>query len=241
MVKIVVHITKVIIAVVASLLLSSCGFEQVKGNGNTVTKSRTVNASFNAISAERGLEVIIEQQNITSITVEADENLHEHIKTEVNDGELKITSDVNISDAAVKRITVSLPNIESIQSSSAAQVRSRNTLKGENIELSSSSGSALEVSVEAGSVTCDSSSGSRLTVKGKTGKLETNSSSGSTIDAKALTANSVIADASSGSSTYTNPVQNLSAEASSGANVQYINAPANLSKNTSSGGSVSQE
>lgn len=244
MIKVIVHVTKVIIAIAASLLLLSCGidgFKHVDGNGKVATKSRPVTGTFKAINAERGLEVIIEQQSTISITVEADENLQQHIKTEIVDGELQISSDVNINDAAAKRIIVRMPVIESIETSSSAHVKSKNTLKGDAIAISGSSGSFIEVSLEANSINCDASSGSHLTISGKTESLETDSSSGSHIDAKGLTAKNVISNVSSGAHTYTNPTESLKGDASSGGHIYYVNAPASINKNTSSGGSINKE
>ena len=240
MIKVIVHVTKAIVAIVASLLLLSCG-TGIEGSGNVVTQKRPVEADFKSVSAGRGLEVLIEQKGTRSITVEADDNLQQHIKTEIVDGELKIYSDVNIGKAEAKRVIVSLPTIESIESESGASVRSKNTLKGDSMELGSSSGSNLEVTVEAKNLSCEASSGSQLTVNGQAENLETDSSSGSRVNAKGLSAKNVRSNASSGGSALVNPSQNLSAEASSGGNINYVNTPGNLSKNTSSGGSVSQE
>jgi len=245
MTKIIVYLTKTIVAVIAALAFSSCdfvgNFKQVDGTGNVQTKQRTVSGDFRGVSAGNGLEVIIEQGKGQMITVEADANLHEHIKTEVENGWLKISADVNIGVAEAKRIIVRLHDIEGIESGSGAQVSGRNTLKEESIELSSSSGSSLDVAVEAKNVSCESSSGSSLKVSGVAINLQTESSSGSTLNAKELKARIVTSEASSGSTTTVNAQDNLSADASSGGSIVFVNAPENVQKNTSSGGSVSQQ
>lgn len=241
MVKVIVHVTKAIVAVILTLLCVSCGFERVDGSGNVVTQNRNITQEFNAVAASGGLEVIIEQGSERAVIVEADDNLQEHIKTEVTGKELKISSDVNIGSSGAKKVIVKLPAIESIEASSGSNVKSRNTLKNKSINLATSSGSSMEVTVDAKDTTCKSSSGSGLNVSGKTEKLETDSSSGSTLNAKELSANDVNAEASSGSSISVNPLQSLSAKASSGGSVKYVSTPNKLDKKISSGGSVSQE
>lgn len=240
MTRIIVHITKIVIAAITALLLASCGIE-VRGSGNVVTQKRNADADFTSVSASNGLEVIIEQKAEKSITVEADDNLQEHIKTEVSKGELVISSDVNIRKASSKKVIVTMPSVKSIESSSGSSVTSKNTIKGESLDLSTSSGSHLEVDVDVKSLKSDSSSGSHLTVRGKTDRFETDSSSGSHITAKDLTASYVDSEASSGSHTTVNPANELSAQASSGGHIYYVSTPEKLNKQTSSGGSVSQD
>ncbi|NDI98298.1 DUF2807 domain-containing protein [Flavobacterium sp. LaA7.5] len=252
MIKVIIHITKVIIAVITALLFSSCVFsgengkngsngvfsQRVSGNGNVIEQDRNITQSFTYIAAGNGLEVLLEQGNQTSVTVEADENLQQYIKTEVDDNELKIYTDANITNAKAKKITVRMPEIKGISTSSSASVTNKTLIKAENLNLSSSSGSNLNVTIDTENVACESSSGSTITVRGNTTQLTTDSSSGSSLNAKGLTAKSVTAEASSGSNTSLNPQESLNADASSGANIQYITVPKQLNKETSSGGSI---
>mgnify|MGYP006144834329 CR=1 FL=1 len=241
MVKVIIHITKVVVAAILTLLCVSCGFERVNGSGNVVTQNRNITEEFTAVAASSGIDVVIEQGNERAVIVEADDNLQEHIKTDVRGKELKVSSDVSIGRSGSKKVIVKLPVIESIEASSGSSVKSRNTLKNSSMALSTSSGSSMEVIISSKDATCKSSSGSGLTVSGKADKLKTDSSSGSTINAKELNANNVTAEASSGSTTYINPVKSLSAKASSGSTVKYMRTPDKLDKKVSSGGSVLQD
>lgn len=250
MIKIIVHVTKVILAVITTLLVSSCSFtdkngsffgsEHVSGSGNVVTQNRDVTQNFSYISAKNGLRVYVEQGSKTSITVEADDNLQEHIITEIEDDELVIYTDANIDNAEAKRITVTLPEIKGLAASSSALLKSNSVLKSETLNLSTSSGSNLNVAVEANNVTCESSSGSRMTVQGNTAELTTDSSSGSNLDAKGLTAKYVTSESSSGSHVAINPSKSLEAKASSGSHISYKNVPKQIKVKTSSGGSINE-
>lgn len=244
MIKVIVHVAKAIVAAITALLFYSCGFgdfKTVDGNGNVTTQTRTVAGEFNGISASKGLEVIIEPGSESSITVEADENLHSHITTVVENGVLEINADVNIGNAASKKVIVKLPDIGSIESSGGASVKSNAPIKGKALELSASGGASLNLSVEVKNLSCESSSGSSLEVSGQAQDLQAEASSGSTLDAAKLTAGSIQSDASSGGTCIVNPTDKLSADASSGGSVLYVNTPSNLDKKTSSGGSVKQQ
>jgi hypothetical protein len=235
-------ITKTILLVFLSVFSISCQFKGIEGSGNVTTENRSINSSFKSIEVEKALEVVVEQSDITSLTVIADDNLQKHIITKVTNGILHISSDINnYHNVKSKKVIVKMPIIEGIQVSSAAYLQSRNTLKSNTISINSSSGAKVEVSVEADKAYCESSSGSQIIVKGKAISLETSSSSGSSIDAKELLSNDILADASSGSSINVYPIRSLKAEASSGANIIYFNTPKNLDKKTSSGGNIDKE
>ncbi|MFT3795593.1 head GIN domain-containing protein [Flavobacterium sp.] len=246
MMRFILFITKIIVATTIALLFASCRFDVdlgpgLEGDGNVVTENRNNDTPFTAIEISRGLELEVEQSSERSISVVADKNLQQHITTEVNNGILTITTDVDINDASSKKIIVKLPDITSLQASSGAFIESLNTIKGQNIGLTTSSAGEIKISVEADNVTVESSSGSNVRLKGKAFKLETDASSGSVIDAEAMLANDVISDASSGSVTSVYPLGSLKAEASSGSSVTYHNEPKNISRDASSGGSITKE
>ena len=238
----IVQLTKIGAVIMICLLVSSCQFQGIKGSGNVTTENRNIHSDFKSIEVEKALEVVLEQSDVTSVTVVADDNLQKHITTNVTNGVLSISSDINnYHNVKSKKVIVKMPTIEGIQVSSAASLQSRNTIKGNIISINSSSGAKVEITIEADKTYCESSSGSQIIVKGKSISLETSSSSGSSIDAKELLSNDVMADASSGSSITVYPLRSLTAEASSGSNIIYYNSPKNLNKKTSSGGNIGKE
>lgn len=242
MIKVIEHIARVIVAAAVALLCLSCDFfKKVDGSGNVTTENRTLKGDFTSVTATNGLEVIIVQSNEKSVTVEADDNLHQHIITEVSGGNLEISSDVNIRNAASKTITVKMPIITGIESNSGGQARSTSTIKADKLELTSTSGSEIEVSVESKEITCESSAGSKLKVTGSTENLEAEAANGSYLYTDNLVAKKVRAEASSGANLYTNPTEALKAEASSGGHIYYKTTPGELDKKVSTGGTVSQQ
>ncbi|NJM79071.1 MAG: DUF2807 domain-containing protein [Flavobacterium sp.] len=245
MIKIIIQITKIVIAIVTALLFQSCingswNKETISGNGNVATTTRTVTNNFNAVHAKTGLDIRIEQGNTTKIEVQADENLQEHIFTEVKNGILTIYSDANILNSEAQKVYITVPNLNKIKSSSGANVKSENKLNFEKLVLDSSSGSLIEIEVASQSLSCESSSGSSIIVKGKTNTLDSQSSSGSTINLEELIAEKAKANSSSGSSTIVNVTNDLNAHASSGSSISYVSKPNSLMIDESSGGSVTQ-
>jgi len=138
-------------------------------------------------------------------------------------------------------VNVKMPEINGLTTSSGSEISSSKTLISNNINAKSSSGSHINIDVEADAITLETSSGSNIEAKGKALKLETSSSSGSQINAKNLMANEVIAQTTSGSNTSVYPIVKLEAKASSGSSINYHKVPKTLTKEESSGGSVSGE
>jgi hypothetical protein len=243
MMKFIVYLTKTIVALITALLFSSCQYSidlgnAIKGSGNVTSVNRPVSGEFTNIEVSHGIDVEVTQSDAKSIEVKADDNIIEFITTDIVDGTLKIELEKSVKNTKSKTVFVSLPNIESLRTSSGANLKSKNMLIVSSLETKASSGSEININVEAERITFDSSSGSDIKAKGKALKLEAEASSGSHIDANQLLTNDVLARSSSGSSINVHPILSLNAKASSGSNINYHNTPKTLSKVTSSGGSV---
>ena len=233
-----------LVALFLTLSLASCNAnlnlgDGIDGSGNVVTEKRTIEAPFTKIDASTGVEVIVEQGATTEVEVEVDDNLMEHIVTRVENGTLIVKIDGNINTMESAIVRVSTKTIEGLESSSGATIRSKNTLKGTNLALKSSSGSTINTDLEYEKVSSESTSGSEIKLSGKALALDTKSSSGSEIDAKDLAANEITAQSTSGSNTTVNPIVLLNAKASSGSSIEYVKKPKKVIKEENSGGSVS--
>ncbi|KQB41680.1 head GIN domain-containing protein [Flavobacterium aquidurense] len=243
MIKIIIHITKFIIATVTALLFASCNFNvnSIEGSGHVTTEKRIVEGDFTKVSVSNAIDLVIIQSDSNEIVVEADDNLQKEITTKVENGTLLIKCKYgSFHDVTKKKVTVKMPKIDKLDASSASTVMSQGLLQGEHIDLETSSAATMDVNVEYDNITVDSGSGSTLSLKGKALRIKTSASSGSSINANKLLANEVDAEASSGASTNVHPIVSLKAKASSGASINYDVAPKTIEKTASSGGSISQ-
>lgn len=246
MIKIITFITKFILITLAALLFASCNeiinHRNITGSGNITTEKRNVNGDFKNIEVSNAIDVVIEQADVTEVIVEADDNLQKAIVTKVENGVLIIGCDYNsFTNIGSKKVTVKMPVINGFEASSAATIKSKNVLKGDNINISASSGSNINVNVEFDNISLDSDSAGNITVLGKTLQLKTSASSGSVINAEDLLANEVIAEVSSGANINTHPILSLNAEASSGGSITYNSDPKSIQQNSNSGGSINRQ
>lgn len=246
MTKFILYCVKGITALLIALLLSSCNgkFElgnSITGSGKVVTEVRDVN-SFDKVSVCCGLECIIEQSDTFKVTVEADDNLIKKISTKVENGTLIISTDYsNFLKVKSRKITVKMPVIKSLETTSGSSLITSKTIHETSVNLKTSSGSEMNVNIESDTLRLESSSGSEQKIKGKALVLFTSSSSGSSIMADDLLANEVSSQSTSGSSTEISPLVSLKAKASSGSSIEYKNIPKTIHKEETSGGSVSKD
>ena len=239
-------ITKFISALIVSLLLVSCQFNGdfgfgVRGNGDVETVERSLNEDFNEIKVSRGLDVYLTQSDVVSLSVEADENLHDIIITEVENGVLRITTDENISYAKSKKVMLSFKDIKKISATSGSDVFSTNTIVADNLELTTTSGSDMEIAIEVQTVECKSTSGSDLRISGTTTKLLAEATSGSDIKAGNLKAKISEARATSGSDITLNTSEELYAKATSGGDIKYYGNPEKITKKDGVSGSIRKQ
>ena len=239
-------ISKFITALIVSILMVSCQFNGdfgfgVRGNGDVETVERSISDDFNEIKVSRGLDVYLTQSDNVSLFVEADENLHDIIITEVDNGVLRITTDENIAFSKSRKVMVSFKDIQKITATSGSDVFSTNTIVTDNLELSTTSGSDMELDVNAQVVDCSSTSGSDLRVSGTTNKLYASATSGSDIKAGNLKAKISEARATSGSDITLNTSEELYAKATSGADIKYYGNPEKVTTKDGVSGSVKKQ
>ncbi len=236
-------IKKLSVLLFVSIFISSCGvdmFNRIDGNRNVVTQKRKIHEDFTKVKVSTGLDLYIRQGDKVSLTVEADENLHDIIITEVDNGRLKIYSEKNIWRAKARKVYLTVTDIEELKATSGSDAYSENTLKVKDFELSVSSGADANISVDADNITTSASSGADLRVSGKANTHYSSASSGSSINAYALKSRDVTVKVSSGADINIHASESINARASSGGDIDYRGNPENVNKKTSSGGSVSK-
>ena len=230
---------KLLIFSLILFLTSSCFFDGIKGNRQVITEQRNISSDFIAIDASQGIDVYLTTGDRTALRVEADENLHDIIITEVKDGTLHIYSDKNIWSAKSRKVFVTAQSINEIHADSGAEIRSENTIKAEDLRVSATSGSDLRLDLNVTNLNCKTSSGADARLRGKAVNFTASSTSGSDIKAQDLQAEICKVKVTSGADAYVNVSERLEANATSGGDIKYIGNPKSISENASASGSIS--
>ena len=230
------------LAIIITLALTSCiqgqGWRTVTGHGNVVTKDRNVD-SFTGIKVSSGIDVYLKQGDKISVSVEADENLHEYILTEVRNGVLNVYSEYNIRSADKKRVYVTMKDIKSIRTTSAGDVYGETQINSDRLELSASSAGDIKLSeVKANEISIDISSSGDISLSGETDILNADLSSAGDLNAYELRTKEADISVSSAGDADVNVSDKLIARASSAGDINYKGDPRNVDAHSSSAGGI---
>ncbi len=209
----------------------------VYGNKKVVKKERTA-GSFSGIRVSTGIDVYLTQGDKMSLSVEADENLHEYIVTEVNNGVLNVYSDANIRDAEMKRVYVTMKEINSLSTSSAGDLIGETPVRTDNLKLSASSAGDIKLEVYARNIEADVSSSGDLTLSGEADMIDASLSSAGDLNAFNLKVKEADISASSAGDADIYVTDRLTARASSAGDVNYKGDPRYIDAHSSSAGGV---
>lgn len=239
-------LVRIIITSILGILMLSCNFSMnlgqgIDGNGNVVSEDREISSDFNSIKVSQGLDLFITQSNDVALSVEADENLHDLIMTKVENNVLSIYSTENIRRASSKKILLDIKDISAIKATSGSDVYSTNTIEVDDLELNTTSGADMELSVKTQTLNCHSTSGSDIKLSGTTNLLIAEATSGSDIKASNLEAETSKVKATSGADISVNTSKEITARATSGGDIRYSGNPEKVNKSDSSSGSVRQQ
>jgi len=209
----------------------------VHGNNKVVKADRDA-PSFNGLQVSSGIDVYLKQGNNEAITVEADENLHEYIITEVKGGVLHVYTEANIRDAEMTRVYVTMKDVTSVKTSSAGDVVGETPVKSDRLELSASSAGDINLEVYAKEIEADISSSGDMTLTGETEKLEADLSSAGDLNGYDLKAREANISVSSAGDADINVSEKITARASSAGDINYKGDPKYVDVKTSSAGGI---
>jgi len=232
---------RILTIAIAILSISACTNAQirktVRGDGNVVTKERKAIA-FTGVKVSSGIDVYLRQGNNESLSVEADENLHEYIITEVKGGVLNVYTDANIREAERKRVYVTMKEINSVSTSSAGDVVGQSPVKTDRLDLSASSAGDIKLEIHVKELDIDISSSGDITLTGEAEKLNGNLSSAGDLNAYDLVVRDADISASSAGNADINVSERIRARASSAGDINYMGNPKYVDAHSSSAGSI---
>ena len=222
---------------IGALSAGTC-LAQVNGNGKVVKETRQL-SGFKAISVKTAIHLFVSQGSEEKVVVETDENILPFLVTKVTDGKLDIFVKGNVNNSKEMNVYVTVKQLNELDASSAAKVKSEGKLEADDLRIAATSGSSVEIGVSCKSLELKSSSGSASVITGSAISLRAEGSSGSAIVTSDLKAEKGELDASSGAAFVVQVTKEVRAHASSGGQISISGNPASRDTDSSSGGSVS--
>jgi len=175
-----INLKSILVIVLMAMVFHSLT-AQIRGNENVIRKSRNVRA-FTSIIIEDGIDAYIQQGNEQSLEIEADENLHEYLITDVNGSVLKIYFNREIRLRKVSKAYITFVDLKLLNVSGGGDVESSGNIKVGDIEITVSGGGDLDFGLEATHLDCRVSGGGDADLSAKAESVVINISGGGDLD-----------------------------------------------------------
>jgi len=171
------------------------GNKKVKGNGNVTKVTRTTDA-YDGVSVGGFFDVILVKGKEGKIIIEGEENLMEHIVTEVSGNTLKIKVEKGVNIRTTRRLTVTVPveDISKVSLGGSGNITSETKLNSENLEVNLGGSGNIDLSLDATSVKSSIGGSGNIKLSGTADSMKSSIAGSGTIKAYELEVNSVKAN-----------------------------------------------
>lgn len=198
--------------------------QHLKGNGNMQTQDRNV-SGFTGIKVGGGFSVEITQSDKEGVRLEAEENLLDHIRTEVKNGVLHIYNDRSLTTSKGMKAYVTIKELNKLDISGGVKIVGNSTFKTDALDLDMSGGSKAVLAIEAKHIKADISGASKVELTGRVDELKMDMSGASRMDASELMATDAKVSASGASKVKVYADKRLDINASGASAIQYKGKP----------------
>jgi hypothetical protein len=211
-------------------------FAQAEKKQNKVSVRNLSN--FNSIEVSDALSLDIKNGDTHTLQLEFTEGFEEYIKSEVEGSVLKISIDKRIKEPKQLKLTVTTPEIVSIQLFGASQIKSKDTLRTDNLEIKLSDAANANLVLVVQNLKTEISGAGNLSLSGyATNHMSTISGAG---DLKAfnLVSEKINLNVTGAGDAQVNATKELQIKASGAGDVIYVNEPENLIAEVTGAGEV---
>jgi hypothetical protein len=212
------------IAAVILLLPVACGKKNIGGNGKVVCQQRDVRG-FKAISIKGAYDVYLKKDNKESVIIETDDNLLEVIQTELADSILTIYNTKTITRSKELKLTISCPDLNSIDFSGASELTSDSNMIYKDLNINVSGFGRIDMNLQSMSLSANVSGGAELNFSGKSDELNISITGAGNVEAQNLVTQSCKIDISGFGKAKLNVSQKLEVNISGAGKVEYFGNP----------------
>ncbi|MCL5247421.1 DUF2807 domain-containing protein [Cellulophaga sp. 20_2_10] len=217
--------------------------KRVKGNGTITTTTRSV-GDYEAISLAGFFDVELVNGKEGSITLKGDENILEHIKTEVKNGKLVIKAEkgMNLTPSRNSKLLITVPveHINEVTVSGSGDIVGKTTLVSNSFETSISGSGDINLKVEAKELKASMSGSGDINLSGSATDFTIRVSGSGDISAYDLQADYVKALVSGSADIKVTAKETLDARVSGSGDIRYRGNPKKIESKTSGSGGISK-
>jgi len=177
------RLTQIFAIPILLFLMTACTAQRI-GQGN-VTRDERMLVNFEGVDVGSAFNVEL-RPGPHEVVVEADKNLLPFIKTEVNRGMLRIYADEGIERAQALNVYISMPRLEKLVATNAADIVGKGTFAHEKMELDLSGATDLTLELDVEELKVDASGSTDMRLSGRAEKAEISLSGSSDLKGRDL-------------------------------------------------------
>jgi Putative auto-transporter adhesin, head GIN domain len=218
----------------------SCHFDGfgVRGTGPAKTESRNV-TGFHAVSLDLSGDVEVRVGDF-KVEVQAQENLLPLLKTEVENGTLRLYFDESISHSQDIKILITAPSFDAFSLGGSGEIKVLSPIQSDKMDISlGGSGNIVMSQATYNTLECSIAGSGGIELAGKANNARIDVSGSGEVNARNMEMNELRAQISGSGSISANVVQLLKADVSGSGEIHYSGSPT-VETNVSGSGSVSK-
>ncbi|MDQ7798950.1 MAG: head GIN domain-containing protein [Candidatus Edwardsbacteria bacterium] len=213
--------------------------------GQTISQSRDV-SGFDKIQVNGAYDLYLTQGKEFSLRIEAEPEVLEKVKTEVNDGWLKVGDKkhkirIGVFKSKARKIYVTLPELKELCLNGSSDVRGQNKFKAGDLRLEVNGAGDVELELEAGDVAATINGAGDIKLKGTAENFNISIDGAGDISASDLASQKASVRISGAGDCRVNASQELTVNIAGSGDVGYQGSPKVVTKNVSGVGRVHKE
>ncbi len=167
-----------------TLSLGGVYAQKVKGNGETINKTRNV-GNFDGVAVSGSFDVFLVAGDEGKLDITVEENLEPYLVTEVNNGNLKIRwkKGTNIRTMRNTTITVYFKDVNSLAMSGSGDIISKDVIRGNSLSMAVAGSGDIKVEMDVQKAKSAISGSGDIELSGKATEFEAAVSGSGDIDA----------------------------------------------------------
>ncbi len=215
------------------------GKNQVKGSG-TITTTKVTTAAYDEISVIGSLTAELVSGNEGDIRIKADDNLHEYVEVESNNGKLVIKIKKGVSYSSRHDITVTVPiaEISTISLTGSGDIVGKTPVKGNALTINITGSGDVILETEATGIDAKVTGSGDMKLSGKVENLEVKVTGSGDFEGYNLDAANVEVYVSGSGDAQVTANATIKARVNGSGDIRYKGNPATSDKKVMGSGSV---
>ncbi len=237
-------ILSIMLCTITSVNAQWWGGKKVNGNGNMVTKNRSV-SDYDQIKVKGSLDVSLVSGSEGELIIEGESNLIEHIRTEVKEDVLKIYVEKEywLKPSRGKKLLVTVPfeDLSKVTLAGAGDINSKDVIKATNFKAGISGSGDVRLIVNTQNTEGYVTGSGDLVLSGSTNSFDCKITGSGDLKAYDLNAKDVIASVTGSGDIHVTATASIKARITGSGDITYKGNPEMEDKKVSGSGDISSQ